>query len=69
MRNLLDRLKPKHKETLNQLEYSFPTTIDSIYSCLNQTNYFVDVPFGMAATICSHLDVELTDFMYLFDEK
>ena len=69
MRNLLERLKPEHKAKLKELERYYPSTIHSIYSVLSNTYFFTEVTFGVSATICSHLDFELTDFMYLFDEK
>ena len=69
MRNLLDRLKPVHKAKLKELERYYPSTIHGIYSILSNTNFFTEVTFGVAATICSHLDIELNDFMYIFDEE
>ncbi len=69
MRNLLERLKPEHKAKLKELESKYPTTIQGIYSDLSKTHFYTELTIGIAATMCSHLDLTLTHILDLFDDK
>lgn len=71
MRNLLERLKPEHKERLHSIKLSYPNTYMDICNTLNKTAFYTEVKIGIAAEFCLHLDMPFTlsNFRNLFNEK
>lgn len=54
-KNLLDALHPQHKEILNGLEIVYPYTIARIKMELENTNYIIDLKFGIILELESFL--------------
>ena len=51
MRNLLERLKPEHKMNLDICSKDYPSTINSIYSALEQNYFIIDLKFDIVFSL------------------
>ena len=47
MRNLLERLKPEYKDSLEVSLINYPYTINSIYSALEENHSILDLKFDI----------------------
>ena len=60
--NLLERLKPEHRIKLNELEKSYPVSIENIKDQLKKEYYWIDLRFQSAADLCSMLNIEFSTY-------
>jgi len=54
-KTLLDALHPQHLEVINELEITYPYTIARIKMELENTNYIIDLKFGIILELESFL--------------
>ena len=57
MRNLFERLKPEHLQTLKDLEYLYPYTIPGIFEDLESNNFWFEFPYSFLFTLLNHLEI------------
>ncbi len=51
MRNLLERLKPEYKDSLEVSLINYPYTINSIYSALEENHSILDLKFDIVFSL------------------
>ena len=51
MENLLERLKPEYKDSLEVSLKEYPNTLNSIYSALKENNYIIDLKFDIVFSL------------------
>jgi len=51
MKNLLERLKPEHRDSLEVSLIDYPYTLNSIYSALEENNSILDLKFDIVYSL------------------
>ena len=69
MRNLLEKLKPEHLQTLDEQFQLYPNTTEDLKKILKENHSIMSVKFGHLCQLCSFLktDINISDIFNLFE--